>query len=612
MTETEPRVRGNRRRYLAAAAAFPLLFVLHSRLVSPRPYSISEIDIEQDYYYNARLLARGLPIGSSHHPGTPIYWFSSHLLRISGLEVENTQRFFSVAYWVVAVTSAAVIVYFCLTVLRTVRSWDAAMAVALLFSWPPVLSYWSYYGADSWSFSLSLLLVSLFWNDISRRGSSVTRAMLCGMVAGVGLAVKMTFLPLVLALLLAEVVRVTMAIRQTSRIGGGGWRAGLREMGAHSAVLTAALAGTYLFATAPILGRLPGLWYDTFHRPDVKPPSGDFSASLASTVAALWGWNPALVLAGSFIIVAFVLSGISLMARSLRQASEKETPLDVGSEYFDYAAGGVFLSGLLLALFYTLASSAGVTPGAELGIRLRNTAPSALVLPLMILFVERARRRASLSWLGRKTTYSLAMLGAIALILAWVAISGHRQSFVATRSARSREVRVQLVPPPAAPRRIAFWTGAADDHFGEVSFHFWGNYRYGHDQFDEELLQRFPGHALLRLRDMARIRDARLAAAPRGRATSRHGKLGDLAWEIMHWTSPYRRELALVTGERVGVRPSTLVFNESQLFELRGVALSAYVEALEKRFGPLRLEKKVIAGESWIILETLSEPEPSL
>ena len=259
MTVTESRVRGNGRWYLAAAAAaVPLLFVLHSRLVSPRPYYISEIDIEQDYYYNARLLARGLPIGSSHHPGTPIYLFSSYLLRISGLEVEKTQRFFSVAYWVVAVASAAVIVYFCLTVLRGVRPWAAAMAVALLFSWPPVLTYWTYYGADSWSFGLSLLMVSLFWNDISCRGS-LTRAMLCGVVAGVGLAVKMTFLPLVLALLLAEVVRLTMAMRRTSRIGGGGWRTGLRGMGAHSAVLTAALAGTYLAATAPILGRLPSL-----------------------------------------------------------------------------------------------------------------------------------------------------------------------------------------------------------------------------------------------------------------------------------------------------------------------------------------------------------------
>ncbi len=614
MTVTGSRVRGNGRWYLAAAAAaFPLLFVLHSRLVSPRPYSISEIDIEQDYYYNARLLARGLPMGSSHHPGTPIYLFSSYLLRISGVELENTQRFFSVAYWVVAVASAAVIVYFCLTVLRTVRPWDAAMAVALLFSWPPVLSYWTYYGADSWSFSLSLLMVSLFWNDISCRSRSTTRAMLCGMVAGVGLAVKMTFLPLVLSLLLAEVVRVTMAMRQTSRDGGGGRKKGLREMGAHSAVLTAALAGTYFAATAPILGRLAGLWYDTFHRPDVKPPAGEFGASLASTVTALWGWNPALVVAGSFVIVAFVFTGVSLTATSLRRASKNETaPLVDGKEYFDYAAGGVFLFALLLALFYTLASSAGVTPGAELGIRLRNTAPSALVLPMMILFIERARRGASLAWLGRKTTSCLAMLGAVAFILAWVAISGHRQSFVATRSARSREVRRRLVPPPEGPHRIAFWTGAADDHLGEVSFHFWGNYRYGHDQFDEELLQRFPGHALLRLRDMARIRDASLADAPRGRPTSRYGKLGDLAWEIMHWVSPYRRELALVTGEDMRVRPSTLAFAESQLFELRGVALQAYVEALEKRFGPLRLEKKVIAGERWIILESLSGSEPGI
>jgi hypothetical protein len=596
---------------MAAAAAFPLFFVLHSRVVSPRPYFISEIDIEQDYYYNARLLARGLSIGSSHHPGTPVYCFSSYLLRISGVEVEDTQRFFSVAYWVVAIASAAVVLYFCLTVLRGVRPWAAVTAVTLLFSWPPVLSYWTYYGADSWSFGLSLLMVSLFWNDLSSRGGSKTRAMLCGTVAGAGLAVKMTFLPLVLSVLLAEVVRMATAMRRTSRDGAGGRKRRLREAGAHSAVLTAALAGTYFAATAPILGRLAGMWYDTFHRPDVKPPTGDFAVSLASTVTALWSWNPALVLSGSFIIVAFVHAGISLSARSLRRAPEEETPAEDPNGHFDYAASGVFLSALLLALFYTLASSAGVTPGAELGIRLRNTAPTALVLPMMILFVERARLESSRSWLRRKTGWSLAMLGAAAFVLAWVAISGHRRTFVATRMARSREVRAQFAPPAEGPQRVAFWTGAADDHFGEVSFHFWGNYRYGHDQFDEELLRRFPGHALLRLRDMARIRDAGLARAPRGRATSRYGKLGDAAWEIIHWVPPYRRELALVTGEETRIRPSTLVFAESQLFELRGVALPAYVEALERRFGPLRLERKVIAGEIWIILEAAPGLEPS-
>jgi hypothetical protein len=606
-------------RWLAAAAAtVPLLFVLHSRVVCPRPYTISEIDIEQDYFYNALLLKRGLPVGSSHHPGTPVYYLSSVLLRLSGVEFENTQRFFNLAYWIVAFVSAGAIAFFCLTVLRNVSLWAAVMALGLLFAWPPVLSYWTYYGADSWSLSLGLLMVTLFWREISCQEGRVIWGVLCGAAAGVGLAVKMTFVPLVLSLLLAEVVRMVMWYRRTLRESETGRRKPLRAIVAHCTGLTAALGAAYLLATAPILGRLPALWYNTFRRPDVRPPAGAFGASLVSSLTALWRWNPLLVLAGSSAIAAFVYCGASLVAKPLRRQREERSALrPEGSGYFDYPAAGVFLVGLLLALSYTLASSVVVTPGAELGIRLRNTAPSALVLPMMIVFVDRARHDLSVAWFGRRSAGLVAFVFTTAFILAWAAIGAHRQSFVARRSARSMDVRTQTALLSQASRRTAFWTGAADDQFAEASFHFWGNYRYGHDRFDQDLLERFSEYSLLRLRDFSRMQDENLAGTPQGRQRSRYGRLGDLVWGFIHGAptvfrtgvDSYKRDYSLVTGEGVGVKPSAFVFPESQLFELRGSSLPAYVKALAGRFGPLRLEKRAMGGENWIVLLRASAAE---
>jgi len=611
---------GWNRRLAAAAAAVPLLFVLHSRLVSPRPYTVSEIDIEHDYYYNAKLLVQGQPVGSSHHPGTPVYYLSSVLLRLSGSELSQTQQFFSTAYWLVALASAAVLAYFCSTVLRGVGLWAALMAQGLVLAWPPVLSYWSYYGADSWSLCLGLLAVSFFWIDVSSPDRKMTPGILCGAAVGVGLAVKMTFLPLLLSLLLGKAVLTAGRWRRAWRSSPEGRPKRLGALLASSTGFPVACASAYLLSTMPIVGRLPAVWLSTFQREEVRPPSGAFGGSLASGLLDLWQWNPALVLAGWLAIGGWVAVCAALAVRSLLgQRKDPSAPDSPGNGNFDYAAAGAFLGVLLLAFSYTIASSVTVTPGAELGIRLRNTAPSALVLPLMVLFVDRARHEVVRDWFGSKSMAILAGLGALSFVLAWTAIARHRQAFVEKRDVRSKQVQAILAPPSQPPHRLAFWTESADDHFGEMSFHFWGNYRYGYDWFDAELLRRYPGFTFLRFRDYARLPRAGAPLpgipAPAGREsenrpTSRYGWAGDLYWRVSHWlprafpktVSPYQRQLGLVMGEKSGIKPSVFAFEESQMFELRGIPLSSYVRTLEDRYGALGLEKVTIAGEKWFVL----------
>lgn len=600
---------------MAAAATIPLLFVLHSRLVSPRPYTVSEIDIEHDYYYNAKLIATGGAVGSSHHPGTPVYYLSSVLLRLSGDDLSRTQRFFDLAYGLVALASAGALAFFCVTVVRGAGLGAASLALGLVLSWPPVMSYWGYYGADSWSLALGLVAVSLFWKDLSSADGSALPGILCGAAAGVGLAVKMTFLPLLLSLLVGKALLTAGRCRRAWKEDGAERPKRLAAVGVFSLGLPVAFAAAYVVATLPILGRLPAVWLHTFQREEVRPPAGAFAASLGSGLADLWRWNPALVLAAGFAVAAFFATGAALLARSLRRGSTGAPVLAPATRgTFDTLAAGAFLGVLVLAFCYTIASSVVVTPGAELGIRLRNTVPSAVVLPLMVLFVDRARRDMLGGELGRRSTALAAGLGILCVLLAWTAIARHRHAFVETRDARAKEVRARLRPP--SPLRLAFWTESADDHFGEMSFHFWGNYRYGYDRFDAELLRRYPDFTFLRLRDFSRLEEtgeraretARISPERDTRRSSRFGWAGGLFWKTSGWLprafpktmSPYEKQLGLVTGEKAGVRAGAFVFEESQLSELRGRPLSAYGRSLEERFGALPLEKQAIAGQTWL------------
>ena len=442
-------------------------------------------------------------------------------------------------------------------------------------------------------------------------------------MAGLGLAVKMTFLPLVLSLLVGTAV---LAIGRCGRAWRAGGRARAARAGAalaSGAALPVAAAVSYLLATMPIIGRLPAVWLLTFQREEVRPPAGAFGAALGSGVSDLFRWNPVLVVAASLVVAAGAATGVAVLARALRRRERGPAGSVTGArDDFDAIAAGAFLFALLLALAYTLASSVVVTPGAELGIRLRNTAPSAIVLPFMVLFVDRVRHEASGDRLGRMTTAVLATLGTACLVVAWTAIARHRQSFVEARQARAREVQARLLAPVQPPRRLAFWTEAADDHFGEASFHFWGNYRYGYDRFDAELLRRYPRVSFLRLRDFARIKERSVELPGRAgegteprRTPSRYGRAGALLWSLSRWlprafpktVSPYMMQRTLMTDEQARFRPSIFAFEESQMRELHGIPLSSYVRTLEERFGPLEVEKTAIAGENWYVLRATED-----
>ena len=129
-----------------------VLFALfiYGALISPRPYYYTqEIDIEHDYYYNARLINAGLPLRNFHHPGTPIYSLGAGILKVSGAAPDQAQRFFTISHLLVVLLCAVSIAIFVGITLKRIPWGVSLLAVASIVAWPTFLTYLDHYGAEA-------------------------------------------------------------------------------------------------------------------------------------------------------------------------------------------------------------------------------------------------------------------------------------------------------------------------------------------------------------------------------------------------------------------------------------------------------------------------------
>jgi hypothetical protein len=427
---------------------------------------------------------------------------------------------------------------------------------------------------------------ALFWRSLERRERPEYALLALG-GAGIGLclAVKMSFVPVAIALLAGYATAAVRSARARPLV----------------AVVAGAFGG-YLVSIAPVLDRVGAIWFRTASRPDVVPTGGSLWTGWLSSMGLLAerapGW---LLLFGTSLVLLIAL--LARRAGSARPAIDDPSLLPD----FDFVAGGVFLGLMLLGFGYTAAAATTITPGAEAGIRLRNITPTLLAAPFLVLYAERlaANRRG-----GRATPRSrdLLLVGVAAVVVLWTFtgflrvrhafITQHRQRIAIT------EARLASLAPTG---RIAYWTESSQDYVGEPAFHFWGNYRYANQAYDGLLLQWFPRYTLLRLRNMGRTYQE--AAAPASTSSaSRYGRLGDLYWSIRKSLTTDRPHYSsfpgLLAGEGATGPITAVAFPQEELNEIGDMSEGELVARLHRALGVLPPSKEDVAGVPWLLFKT--------
>ncbi len=559
--------------------AVVLGFTCYTTFIAPRPYYVTDIDSEQDYYYNAQLAGHGLPL-SVHHPGTPIHILGGVILAGVGEGLQHTQQFHDVAYLAAALATALAMALFVALAMRDEPFGVAFLALACVVAWPTTLTYLNNFGADSFIVAAGLPPLACFWRSLERPLERARSALFwTGIGLGVCLTVKMTFAPLVAAIGAAVVVR--------------SWRGAGRTRDVLHGVLplAAGFAAGYLIATIPIWGRLTLVWWRLFQRPDVVPQGEGLLPDIVTSLGVMWAANPPLV---CVTVGGLVLAGV-IACRAVLAKGTKRAELD-------YVAGGVFLAVLGLGFAYTAAASATIMPDAEPGVRLRNMSPTALIIPFALLFCAR--------WLRPRVT-AAAQLGLTALAIAMLVLgirrhTAARAEFIQARERRIEATQTRIDQLVEGNRRVAFWTGWDQDYLGPASFHFWGNYRYANHAFDSVLAKYFPKYAYLRLRNIARQADP----LPVSRSRSRYGRLGEMYWSFQGWLlrdRPGYRELdEAISGQSEHVPISAVVVPTRELAEIPSLGVAGLTALVKAAYGEPRVWTENVAGIEWLILDVPS------
>lgn len=613
MTDRTPEARHGRPagsvRYVCFAALLAVVALSAVQtFVLPRPFYVWENDYDNGFYYNARALYHGLPIHNVEHPGTPVIVLERLLMTPTTARLDHMQSFLNELYLVVGLAYCASIGLFCLLVLRRFSAGVGALALSSLAAWPPFLMHMNYYCTDSFVLVVGLVAISGFWMLLeSFPRPSLRQVFFVGTACGACIAIKLSFLPFVLAL---EVATVVSLLRCDTRP---------RLKIVNVLVLCSATAAAFLISIIPVIYRLDEIVFHTLKRRDVRIPDEALRA-LGRSGWALLKESPAFV---ALFVVFSVLVLIGAMRRIL--LAKGETPPGAnGIEGFDDLAGLTFVILLSCSFIYTLACAApDLVYSYSVGNSLRNASPSALVVPFMILHV--ARISAGSRGVGRVSEAAKPrFLLAAALLVACLSIALHivvRGEMIRGRLRDVVETKARLEELGRQYGLVAFWDKLL---MGEASFHFWGNYRYAGSYFDDELLDKFKGYSWLDLRDVQRGPEpppgAKATAAPRaGPSPGVSGKTARPLWmSFLHrfhqwWLAmtahcpafPERPPM-LFAGQDRGIRVGLLAFSEwsaeTEVYQRLGWKESDLKARLERSLGPLNLWKERIGRREWVFL----------
>ena len=557
-------------RLVLIAAAFPFLLSAFFQFAAPRPLFISVADVEHDYVYHARLLRAGLPLWSADHPGTPVYFLGAALMALSGTDLlPDTDRFLLLARLTAALLTTLALAL-ALWWIRPAASTEAALLfAALALAWPSHLTYLDHFGPDAFALAGSVLIAAALWRYLHTptRAWRLGLAVLCGFM----LAVKLSFVPLVGAAGLAVGV-------ETWSEGRNRWR--------RLAAFVGAAAGTFALATAPQLPRM----IHSFFRALRREVFGGEPRVLSTALEAWW----------SISAPAVVVSGVVLTAAVWILWRRPETLSGVrrrGAAVFLLAGAGALVFLLVRARYHM----------ADPGVGLRNLGPIAVVGSFAALVADAGFPRSR----SVRLRTGIVVLAVVCAGYAAVRYVEHRARFVRAEAARAAELgrALERHRPPGV--RLAVWDGSPGAALGPASFHLWGNYRYGREQFDAAVSAAFPDYTWLRFRELRRRLDAERGIDRQAEALARLGPLaGVAAWMLSSpGPSPSRRLRPLFTDALPDERPIYLAApTEEWTRELLPYTLDDALPLIRERLGAVEVRPVDIAGEPWTFILPAAGP----
>ena len=566
------------------------LFV-YSNFLVPRPYYIQTTDIENGYYYDARLIYNGLPTRTVTHPGTPLFYIYSNFFIFTGDDIASTQEFLRIIYFAQAVFNILVLMFFIRLMPKTQSRAVDVFALSFILASPSFLTYQDYIGADSLIIILGLPYLLFVYELIRSERKSPRSFLLLGLFTGFVIASKFSFLLLAIPSFIALALAVYLQ---------KDWRS-IKRL----ALLPFVALASFLFFISRVVYRMPSIINQVVFRDNLSNVSGisGFAKALFVNTNYLFLNRPVFSLAISIIIFSFASLFIIFSSKLIRK---KISFSDEDKKIIPQLMLGLFG---IAALAFTLVSSGDIpgnmAKGEELGVLLRNIALPLLIFPFMVMTIIQVARR--IGWeLNKKTYFILITLGLLLISESVLKHVSYRDHLIESTLERIKKTDEKLLSFAPKGENFAIWATDAKYAFGPATFHYWGNHKYAWNSFDAELRKTFDPVEFFQFRVAGQlVGQNRLDVIDRNYALPKilqdNAKLARLyLWWRAKFPSPKETD-NILTGEDFGENPKAIMFPEAER-EISQKDDTKLIELLEYRFG-YKFTKRIesIEGRDWTI-----------
>ncbi len=541
------------RRNLLVIIAFliPFVFFILLTYVFPRPYDIFYTDAEQGMYYGSKLVYFGHQPADLSHPGMTSYYIGALIMMLSGPDIKNTQLFLQIGYFLVAGATGVTMALFSKKILKSLPFGIGLFSLIIFFCFSPVLMYSDMLNAGSFIFILSFLVLIFFWSALESENTwqRILYYSLTGVFLGISLANHVVSLILFAIVFLVGFIKTIAAKEELFK----------RFLVLFTLPISAIIS--YSVLMLPVYRRVPDIWTHLLNNSAIRASLEGLNTGmgiLTSKASLLPETVSQMVIGLVFLIVLGLI-----FFRVLRAGH-----FTINKNWIYQA---LLITLLLLGLIYILATSADY--GAP-GVSTRYTMTFVALFPLAMVFLY---TQIGENFKSIKKINLIAIC--ISAIIFFTSLTGFFQSRSTLILQRTEEINNNLeyfeTINPDNNGRIAFWDGSPGFQFGEMSFHFWGNYRYANNYFDSELLSAFPQYSYFMLRKVPGI--------------------------IKSHSSD-----EIITGESQGEKINTIAFPARELSELRDVSIESLITLLNNRFGQIITRELEINGIQWYVFQVQS------
>jgi hypothetical protein len=484
------------------------VMVLLMTFVQGREYYLGLTDVENDYYYNARvILDSGTPTRITH-PGTPVYYVGAVVLAIVGEGQDRTQAFFNAMYLIGLVALAGALLFFVRYVLKNSGLTFTLIVLSTIAVWPPTLTYLNYFSADMLMLPATLVVLAYFWKLLGAPEISYRQIAILGIFVGVTLAIKTNFLQM------AVPIGGALAIHFFRMSSGSNLLTQLREVAFKLGIWSGFILLAGAVAISPVL--LRSYWLIGKIRDSVRgdgSPNPTFSQQISNFSQGSPQFFQILVIVA---VLAIAISLLWLRSNYQRLSFKRHTLAPGESDRlpvitFLGMAGFIFLFSILTQL-----ETPNVLSGeyeGDFGIATRQLTPIAMMLPFVLIsFRDLWHRQPNLPALitNHLRSFERAFLVIALLGIVWTFTDYSRSRAETLENLKTDiDVRAEAIDDLFKDGRVAIYDSGL--LFGEPAFHLWGNYRYAYDRFDEEVLAKYPQYTQLHLREAALLIEAQQA-----------------------------------------------------------------------------------------------------